>query len=273
MNILEKKLSRLKRAGQAALIPFITAGDPSLAVTADLIKVIQDSGAAALELGVPFSDPLADGPTIQASYQRAVDKKIDLDGIFRMLKKLKSKTLKANKQITIPLVLMAYYNLLFHYGLSRFAQKAAACGISGVIVPDLPPEEAADWLKAAKKYDLCPIFLVSPVTPKARIKQIVRLSRGFIYYVSLTGTTGARAKLPTDIAEHIKAIKRLTNKPVCVGFGISKPSQVKELSKVADGVIVGSALVKLVDNKRRSRNILRRSVGSFISKLASAANI
>lgn len=263
MNQLEKTLSGLKKKGQKFLVPFITAGDPSLAVTTQLIKTIEASGAAALELGLPFSDPLADGPTIQASYQRALKKGVNLDGIFKMLKKLKG-------QVSIPLILMGYYNLIYHYGLNRFARTAKACGVSGIIIPDLPPEEAGDWLKVAKKSDLCPIFLVSPVSSKARIKMVARISRGFIYYVSLTGTTGARAKLPPDIAGYIKAIKRLTKKPVCVGFGISKPAQVKALSRIADGVIVGSALVKLINHVIPAPAGIHK-VGTFIKSLAKAA--
>lgn len=257
MNRIDRKFLDLKRLGKKAFIAFITVGDPNLATTAKLILELEKRGVDIIELGVPFSDPLADGPTIQASSQRALKNKITLKKVLKLAKDLR-------KRSNIPLALMTYYNPIFRYGQDKFVRDAVQSGLDGVIIPDLPPEEAKVLTGLAKKHKFDIIFFLSPTSSLNRIKLVARVSKGFIYYVSLTGTTGAREKLPKDLLENLKTIKRFTAKPVCVGFGISRPEQVAILAKVADGVIVGSAIVEVIE-KNINRSNLVEKVGNFIS--------
>lgn len=261
MRRIEQTFKRLKRKGQAALIPFIVAGDPDLETTEALVIRMFESGADIIELGVPYSDPLADGPTIQAASQRALQKGVNLEDIFGLAKKL--------KEITPPLVLLSYFNPIFRYGVKAFAEECQRSGIDGVIVPDLPPEEAQPWIEEARKLGVDTIFLVAPTSPPGRIRLVSKVSRGFIYYVSLTGVTGARGKLPEELKSAVRRIKEESKKPVAVGFGISTPEQVKEVSRFADGVIVGSAVVKIVEEEAGNDGLVHR-VGVFVSSLAAA---
>jgi tryptophan synthase alpha chain len=261
MNRIEQTFKRLKRSGRAALIPFIVAGDPDLETTEALVIKMAESGADIIELGVPYSDPLADGPTIQAASQRALQKGVNLEGIFGLAKKL--------KEITPPLVLLTYFNPIFRYGLKAFAENCQGSGIGGVIIPDLPPEEARPWIEEARKLGVDTIFLAAPTSPPERIRLVSKLSRGFIYYVSITGVTGVRGKLPEELKSAVRRIKEGSKKPVAVGFGISTPDQAKEVSRFADGVIVGSAVVKIVEEEGKNDKLAER-VGVFISSLAAA---
>lgn len=214
MKTISQVFKTLKKQNRRALIPYITAGDPDLDITAKLILTISQNGGDILELGVPFSDPLADGPTIQAASQRALKSGTTLKGILEMVREIR-------KKIDIPLVLMSYYNPLRQYGLEALARDASKAGINGFIVPDLTPEEATDWLKVCKEHSLDTIFLIAPTTSLNRARKIAQMSRGFIYYVSVTGVTGARESLPQDIIENLKQLRKITNKPIAVGFGIS----------------------------------------------------
>jgi len=270
MNRIDRMFSQLKKRKEAALIPFITTGDPDIAITEALILEMDRQGADLIELGLPFSDPLADGPTIQASSQRALRHNINAKDLFGLVEKVRKKT-------DIPLVLMGYYNPLLQYGLSAFAKDAATAGLDGTIVPDLPLEEAKDWMAAAKPQGLANILLVAPNTPADRVRKIARATQGFLYYVSVTGITGARTELPTELSQGLNGIKQLTNKPVAVGFGISRPDQVSMLSAVTDGIIVGSAIVKLIEaytikqgNDLKAGPDLVKKVGEFIGELKKA---
>ena len=270
MNRIENLFKKLKKNGETALIPFITTGDPDLATTEKLIIEMKKKGADLIELGLPFSDPLADGPTIQASSQRALLNNINARDLFSVIKKVRKKT-------DIPLVLMGYYNSMLQYGLKKFAKDAADSGLDGTIIPDLPLEEAKDWIKEARANNLCNILLVAPTTPAKRIKKIVSASQGFIYYVSVTGITGARKELPMDLREGLIKVKEVSKKPVCVGFGISRPKQVSMLSKVSDGIIVGSAIIRIMeqhlvdkDGGYKSGPHLVEKVGEFIEGLKKA---
>jgi len=270
MNRIDRMFSQLRKRKEAALIPFITTGDPDIATTEALILEMDRQGADLIELGLPFSDPLADGPTIQASSQRALRHNINAKDLLKLVKKVRRKT-------NIPLVLMGYYNPLFQYGLSAFAKDAATAGLDGTIVPDLPLEEAKDWIAAAKSQGLANILLVAPNTPADRVKKIARATQGFLYYVSVTGITGARTELPAELSQGLNGIKQLTNKPVAVGFGISKPAQISMLSAVTDGIIVGSAIVKLIEahtikqgNDLKAGPDLVKKVGEFIGELKEA---
>lgn len=242
MNRIDRIFKRLKTERKKAFIPFITAGDPDLAATGRLVLELEKSGADIIELGIPFSDPIADGPTIQAASYRALSKKTDLVKIFALAKKLRRDT-------EIPLVFMTYYNPIFKYGLGRFFASCKASGVDGVIVPDLPIEESNDLVRLGRKAGVRTIFLVAPTSTKDRIRRIVKCSSGFIYYVSSTGVTGTRRSLPTDMVKNIRLIRSMTNKPVAVGFGVSDAGQAAAVSKIADGVIVGSAIVKIIGQK------------------------
>lgn len=270
MNRIDRMFSKLRERKEAALIPFITTGDPDIATTEALILEMDRQDADLIELGLPFSDPLADGPTIQASSQRALRLKINAKDLFGLVKKVRKKT-------NIPLVLMGYYNPILQYGLSAFAKDAVSSGLDGTIVPDLPLEEAGAWMAVAKPQGLANILLVAPNTPADRVKKIAKATQGFLYYVSVTGITGARARLPAELSQGLNGIRQLTNKPVAVGFGISRPDQVSMLSAVTDGIIVGSAIIKLIEahtikqgNDLKAGPGLVKKVGKFIGQLKKA---
>ncbi len=262
MNRIEGKFNQLRKQHKKAFIAFITAGYPSLTVTARLVKEFDRIGVDIVELGVPFSDPMADGPIIQEASKAALDKKINLEDIFRLVRSVR-------KTAVVPICLMTYYNPVFCYGEARFVKDAVAAGVDGVIIPDLPPEEAVGFIQQAALKNLDTIFLAAPTSTAQRLKLISKVSRGFIYYVSLTGVTGPRASLPMDLGRQIKIIKKITSKPVCVGFGVSRRQQVEKLNKISDGVIVGSAIVRKI-KENISRPDLVKKVSGFISCLKGA---
>ena len=239
MSRIARTFSALRKKKEKALIVFITAGDPSLSVSERLIPCFEKEGVDIIELGIPFSDPVADGPVIQASSQRALARGTTLKKILGMAK-------RARKRTQVPLVLMGYLNPILRYGLRRFASQAAAAGIDGLIVPDLPPEEAKEIAAELRRAGMDLIFLLAPTSSPARRRLVAKASRGFVYYVSITGVTGVRKKLPKEIRRQLLEAKRQARIPVCVGFGISTPRQAKEVSRAADGVIVGSAIVKQI---------------------------
>jgi tryptophan synthase alpha chain len=260
MSRIERVFKGLKNK-RAALIPYVVAGDPDLKTTEALVLKMAEAGADMIELGVPFSDPLADGPTIQVGSQRALRNGINLKDIFRLAEGLKG--------IDIPLVLMTYFNPVFHYGLKDFAESCGRSRIDGVIIPDLPPEEAGPWIGEARRMGLDTIFLVAPTSPPDRIKLVSRCGRGFIYYVSVTGVTGAREKLPEELESAVKRIKEQSKKRVAVGFGISTPEQAKRVSLFADGIIIGSAIVKMIEENIESPELTEK-VRDFVSSFANA---
>ncbi len=259
MNLIDQKFHLLRRQNKKAFIAFITAGYPNLNITKKLILEFAKIGVDIIELGVPFSDPLADGPIIQEASQAALERGVNLNDILNLVK-------NARKDIDTPICLMTYYNPVFCFGEERFAKIAAACGVDGIIIPDLPPEEGNSFIRLANNVNLDTIFFISPTSTSERIKFVSRVSRGFIYYVSLTGVTGPRQNLPNDLTSNIKAIKKLTDKPVCVGFGVSGAEQVKAIYKIADGVIVGSAIIKKIKENKDKPDLVKR-VGRFVSSL------
>ena len=236
---IDKTFKRLKKEGKKAFIPYIMAGDPSLQMTKDIVLLFEKCGADIVELGVPFSDPLADGPTIQRASERALKNGVTLRKVISLVKDVRQKT-------QIPIVLMTYYNPVFKYREDDFIRDAKDAGVDGVIVPDLPPDEAEDFIKISKKTSLNTIFLLAPTSTEDRIKKVVRASSGFIYYVSITGITGAALLLDGSMEVLISNIKRYTDKPIAVGFGVSTPLEATAVAKVSDGVIVGSAIVKKI---------------------------
>lgn len=259
MNRIEKKFKELRRARKKAFIAFITAGYPNLKTTGRLVKEFSKIGVDIIELGVPFSDPMADGPVIQEASQAALKKGINLNQILNLVRDLR-------KQVDTPLCLMTYYNPIFCFGEEKFVRHAAMSGVDGVIVPDLPPEEGKPFIKLMNFFHLDTILFVAPTTTARRIKSISQAARGFIYYVSLTGVTGPRQELSSDLGIKLKQIKKITAKPVCVGFGVSSAKQVRQIYKIADGVIVGSSIVKKIKENLENTNLVE-SVAKFITSL------
>jgi len=240
MSRIADKFRDLGDRGEKALITFITAGDPDLAATADYILEMEKGGADIIELGVPFSDPMADGPTIQKSSERALAAGTTLPGILAMVKAVRRKT-------RVPIVLMGYYNPVFIYGAAQFAADAAAAGVDGILLVDLPPEEAGEFSAAAVSAGLDFISLLTPTSDDSRMALVTGLGSGFIYYVSVTGVTGVRQSVAGSLVENVAAIRKRIPLPIAVGFGISSPDQAADVARNADGVVVGSAIVKLFE--------------------------
>lgn len=259
MSRLDSTFERLRSRGERALVAYLTAGDPSLADTRHLVLEAARRGADVVELGVPFSDPLADGPVIQRAGARALAAGTTLPRVLEMVAELRH-------EVSVPLVLLGYYNPVLAFGLKPFARTAADAGVDGVIVADLPIEEAGPLEAEAGPAGLDVVQLVAPTTPPARVRAIARRSRGFVYVVSLTGVTGERRELPAELATQIRTLRLVTTKPVCVGFGISTPEQVEAVGRLADGVIVGSAIVRLVE-ARAGSSAMVEDVGAFIAAL------
>jgi len=237
---IQKRFDWLKSKSEKALVAFITAGDPNLATTQELFSVIEEGGADIIELGVPFSDPLADGPVIQAASQRSLKSGTTLKKIIQLVREIR-------KSSQLPIVLMTSFNPVFVYGQEAFVKEAVEAGVDGVIIPDLPPEEAGEFDILAKARSLDMIHLLAPTSTPDRIEMVGAQSRGFVYYVSLTGVTGARDSIAKGVEEKVSRIKQATSLPVLIGFGISGPEQAKAASKCSDGVIVGSAIVRMID--------------------------
>lgn len=251
--------------GNKALVAFFTAGDPDLSASKEIFSVIEKSGADIIEIGVPFSDPLADGPVIQASSHRSLQNKTTLKKIIELVRDIR-------RESELPIVLMASFNPIFVYGQKAFVEDAVKAGVDGVILPDLPPEEAEEFLGYANEKNLDMIFLLAPTSTPDRVQRIGELSKGFIYYVSLTGTTGTKAALSKNLEEKVTAIKNKVKLPVLVGFGISGPEQAQEAAQCSDGVIIGSAIVKLIESHSdpKERN---RKISEFISGIKNSLSI
>ena len=256
---LDATFERLRGRGERALVAYLMAGDPSLAETERLVIEAEHRGADVVELGVPFSDPLADGPVIQRADVRALAGGTSLPRVLEMVASLRAR-------VRLPLVLMTYYNPILAFGLKGFARTAVDAGADGVIVPDLPHEEAEPLRAEAEPAGLDLIHLVAPTSTPARVKAIARLSRGFIYLVSLTGVTGARPELAPDLGAQIRTLRLVTTKPVCVGFGVSTPEQVAAVGRLADGVAVGSAIVRTIE-EHSGTSALVQNVGDLIASL------
>lgn len=259
MTRIDTTFAALREKQETALIPFITAGDPDLATTAQLIKALADNGADLIELGIPFSDPMADGPTIQAASERALAAGATLEKVLQLVAEVR-------KSCQVPLILMGYYNPIFRYGAERFAQVAAAAGVDAVLLVDLPPEEAAEISGILKAEGVAMITLLAPTTPKERMQRLAAAAEGYLYYVSMTGVTGAQAISPDEIRQAVEELKAMSAVPVGVGFGISTVEDARAVGQFADGVVVGSALVKLIAEHSQSENLLPQ-VGKFIASL------
>jgi tryptophan synthase alpha chain len=262
MGRIENKFAELKGRGEAALIPFVTAGDPDLSTTLKILHAVESGGADLIELGIPFSDPTADGPTIQRSSERALKNDLSLEKIFALVHQFR-------RGSEVPLILFGYFNPFFHYGLERVCRRAVAAGVDGVLCVDLPPEESAELKRWSDPLGLDVIFLLSPTSGPDRIQQAARWGSGFIYYVSLTGVTGARRSLDGQLRSQVAKVRRSVPLPVGVGFGISTPNQAAWVAGFADAVVVGSALVETIESAKGTRQKAEHA-GAFVARLKSA---
>lgn len=259
MGRIEATFERLRRTAEKALVPFVTAGDPSLEKTEALIHAMVEAGADIIELGIPFSDPMADGPTIQESSERALAAGTTPAKILDMVARVREHT-------NVPIVLMGYYNPVFHYGADRFSRDAAQAGVDGLLLVDLPPEEAGEILDFLQRDGLALITLLAPTTPPDRMARLTAAGQGYLYYVSMTGVTGSRQVDAGAIEEAVLALRAQSPVPVAVGFGISTAADAASIGRFADGVVVGSALVRIIGAYGASEELLPR-VSSFISEL------
>ena len=263
MNIADR-FQQLKQKSECAFIPFITAGDPDLETTAKALEVLAGSGADMIELGVPYSDPLADGPTIQAAATRALQKGVQLEDVLEIVK-------GAVDKIDVPIILFTYYNPIYYRGIEPFLKQIKAAGVSGLVIPDLPLEEAQTLLDFAQKIGIEVILLVAPTSSADRIKAIAAKSQGFIYLVSVTGVTGIRSETAVGVKDLLTSLHSATDKPIGVGFGISDPEQAKQIKDWgADAVIVGSAIVKRLASETPESSL--KAIAEFCHSLKQAVS-
>jgi tryptophan synthase alpha chain len=262
MSAVDQCFAELRSHGRKALMPFFTAGDPDIETTSEIIRAAESAGASLCEVGVPYSDPIADGPVIQASYQRALSQGFRLQQVFEMGSRMSG-------ELSMPLVTMVSYAIIYRIGLEGYVQRAKAAGYAGAIVPDLLVEEADALSRICREADFSLIQLVTPTTPRERQVRIAESSSGFLYYVSVTGITGERTELPADLVENVGWLRGQTELPICIGFGISGPQIAAKLAPVADGLIVGSAMVRRVA-EATSRAEAVAAVTRFVGELREA---
>ncbi len=251
---------RRAELGGKVLIPYIMAGDPDLGTTEKIVRTMAGIDVDLIELGMPFSDPMADGPIIQKASERSLRQGLTLKRLLHAVTELRL-------DLNTPIIIMTYYNLFFHYGLEAFARDAAQSGIDGVIVPDLPVEEAADFQKAMDAQGLALIYLIAPTSTDERIHKIAQLARGFIYYVSRTGVTGVRSDISSDLESNLQRVRNIVQLPIAVGFGVSNPEQAASIASHADGVVMGSAIVKLI---AETTQMHERAVAKFLQPILAA---
>jgi|TARA_B100001971_G_scaffold194166_1_gene199891 tryptophan synthase alpha chain len=268
MKTYNQVFSKLKRKKERALVAFTVIGDPNYKTSLEIVKKIIDSGADILELGLPFSDPIADGPTIQAADNRALKNKFNTDKAFQFIKSIR----EYNNEI--PIGLLVYGNLVFQRGIKKFYSDTSKAGINSVLIADVPPEEADEYAKAARKHKIDTVFIVSPLTSNERLKKIDKKIRGFVYVVSRLGVTGAKASLKESTLDLVRRVRKFTKKPLCVGFGISKPEHVKSVIKAgADGAIVGSAIVDLIEKNINNKKRMLDKIGNYVKNMKNATKI
>jgi len=257
------RFRELSRSGELGLVAYITAGDPSLAASEKIVLAAADAGADVVELGVPFSDPVADGPTIQRASERALRSGTTLAGVLDLVRRLRART-------QVPLVLFSYFNPILQMGIEKFADAAASAGADGVLTTDLTPEESAEYRAALRSRGLDTIFLAAPTSTDARLKLIASVSSGFLYVISRTGVTGARESLPEELPGLVRRVRKFTALPIAVGFGISLPTHVTVLGGIADAAVVGSAIVSEIE-KAGSADAAANAVGDLVGRLKQAA--
>ena len=264
MSAIDNLFNELRSSGRKAFMPFVTAGDPDLDFTAACVRELAARGSSMCEVGIPYSDPIADGPVIQASYTRALDKNVKLAEILDTIGGLTA-------DLSLPIVTMLSYSIVYRRGLDRYVADAKAAGAAGLIVPDLPVEESQALAEICRREDVSLIQLITPLTPRDRALRIAEQTTGFIYYVSVAGITGERTELPPEIVENVGWLREQTPLPICIGFGVSRPEHVRMLSPVADGLIVGSAIVRRVaETATTSREKVLTGIGDYVTELLSA---
>jgi tryptophan synthase alpha chain len=261
MSRLASCFKRLQEKQTKALVTFITAGDPDLPTTEKMIHLLEEAGADIIELGVPFSDPMADGPTIQLSSERALASGTTLHGILDVVKNVRVNS-------SIPIILMGYLNPVHAYGYDSFCRDAVKAGVDGVLLVDMPPEESQELTAPARRHGLDVIFLLTPTSDAARISAVNKLGSGFVYYVTVTGVTGARSSVSGTLVQELSRVKQVVSLPVMAGFGISTPAQAAEVGQLADGVVVGSAIVKRFE--QYSGEQLKQQLRLYVSDLKQA---
>ena len=260
MGRIEEAFSDLGRRGAKGFIPFITAGDPDLTRTSELLVQLSKAGATVIELGVPFSDPMADGPVIQRASERALKNNVSLQQVLDLVR-------ETRKSIQTPIILFTYFNPLLQFGLARVAEEAQAAGIDGVLVTDLSPEEAGDFETELRAHDLDMIFLIAPTSTDARLKLLAQHARGFIYAVSRAGVTGVRSSVSAEAEKLVNRMRKFSSLPIAVGFGISNVEQVKDVQRYADAIVVGSAIVAEIERLQGTTDLAKR-IGQFVRQLS-----
>ena len=264
MGRISQVFSHLKEQDRKAFVPFITAGDPDLATTTKLLAELARAGAGIIELGVPFSDPMADGPVIQRASERALENEFGLDEIFQSVEQFR-------RESETPIILFSYFNPLLQYGFKRLCQEAKRVGIDGVLVTDLTPEEATEFSAELRAHDLDMIFLIAPTSTDVRLRLVAKHASGFIYAVSRAGVTGTRQSVSSEAEKLVRRMRAFSDLPIVVGFGISSPSQVAEVEKYADGVVVGSAIVAEIE-RAKGRDDIVAHIGEFARSLMPVLN-
>lgn len=264
MSRIAERFASLRVRHEGALVVFVTAGDPTPSLSEKVVLTIAEAGADVIEIGIPFSDPLADGPTIQASTFRALQQGMTPIRTLEMVARVR-------QQSDVPLVVMTYFNPVWQMGVERFAREASEAGVDGVIMTDMPPDEAGEWHPVAHRYGLDTIFLVAPTSTAERMKRVAQMSSGFVYCVSRTGVTGAREHLPEEVPQMLQAMRHITDLPLCVGFGIARPEHVRAVCHLADGAVVGSAVVSLIEREvKAGEQAALAAVHQFVRELKEA---
>ena len=258
MGRIEEAFAELKRQGRRGIIPFVTAGDPDLETTGEILIELSQAGATVIELGVPFSDPMADGPVIQRSSERALKKQVSLKQILELVK-------NARKNIQTPIILFSYFNPLLQFGLQQLAKEAKTAGVDGVLVTDLSPEEAGEFETELRANDLDMIFLIAPTSTDERLKLVAQHARGFIYAVSRAGVTGVRTSVSSEAEKLVNRMRQFSSLPIAVGFGISNSDQVNDVQRYADAVVIGSAIVSEIE---RLQGATAESIGEFVKQFS-----
>lgn len=267
MNRIESAFSKAKSEGRSAFVSYVCAGDPDIDTSLEVCRTLIESGVDVLELGVPFSDPLADGLTNQLAAQRALESGTTQADVFSLVRKIRE------ENDTVPIVFYTYYNLMFSNGLDAYIETAKEAGVDGLLVLDLPPEEAEDHMGACEKHGMQTVFLIAPTTPSKRVGYIAKYATGFIYYVSRTGVTGVREDLADDLKEMVAMIREATDKPLVVGFGVSKREQVKAICELADGVVVGSAIVNTIKDNLGNSELITKRMGELVTDLVAGTKV
>ena len=264
---MSKRIKNIFTNKNKKLVTFVTGGDPDLSTSQDILKTIIDNGADIIEIGMPFSDPMADGPTIQLSSNRAIKENINLDSIFTICKNIRK------KNDIIPIILMGYYNVILHYGIDNFTKQCSSAGIDGLIIVDLQPEEDNELYESVKSNNIDLIRLITPTTTTERIKTIASHASGFLYYVTVTGITGQNSANLEELKKSIKKIRDQSKLPIVAGFGINNKEQVNEICKITDGAVVGSSIIKIIENNINNKSIMLKKIENFVKELKNGTKL